>query len=186
MINLAQQIRHAQLIRKNDIPGIGVAELEESNLEILNHLMKLEGDIFGDEAVDEWFIVSNIRHGNVLVLLDLNKRRAIGIAILMRDWDELDKCYLADFGIKETHRGRGLGTYFLGVVLDEVRKAGFKRVSLTVDVENKVAIHLYEKYGFKIVEERRNLYGEGRDRYVMELDNLDKNIVKQMESAVRA
>jgi len=113
-------------------------------------------------------MVSNIRHGNVMLLVDLSRRKLIGIAILMRDWDDLKKCYLADFGIKETYRGKGLGTYFLRAVLDEVRRQRFKTISLTVDINNPVAIHLYQKHGFRIVEEKHNLYGEGRHRYIME------------------
>ncbi len=162
------RIPKRRIIRKDDQRGLGIIQLEETDLETLNHLLRLEDDIFGDEAVDEWFMVSNIRHGNVMLLVDLVKRKPIGIAVLMRDWDDLKKCYLADFGIKETYRGKGFGTYFLGVVLEEVRQEGFKTISLTVDINNPVAIHLYEKHGFRIVEERHNLYGEGRHRYIME------------------
>lgn len=161
--------RMGELIRTGDKPDIGVLQLEETDLETLNHLKKLEDDIFGEEAVGEWFLVSHIRHGNVLVLVEISKRKPIGIAILMRDWDDLRKCYLADFGIKETRRGMGLGKYFLGVVLKDVGEQGFKKVSLTVDVKNEVAIRLYRRFGFEVVEERRNLYGEGRHRYVMEV-----------------
>jgi hypothetical protein len=36
------------------------------------------------------------------------------------------------------------------------------------------------KHGFKIVDERRNLYGQGRDRYIMELEvDPDKSASEQ-------
>ena len=165
-----QWIHGDRFIRKDEESGLGVAQMEEASLEMLNHLMKLEDDIFGEESVGEWFIVSNVRHGNVLVLVDLKTRRSIGIAILMRDWADIQRCYLSDFGVKAGYRGRGLGSYFLGVVLEEVRLMGIHQVSLTVDVNNSAAIGLYRKFGFSIAEERKNLYGEGRDRYVMELE----------------
>jgi len=158
-----------RLIRKDEERGLGVAQMEEASLEMLSHLMKLEDDIFGEESVGEWFMVSNVRHGNVLVLVDLRTHRSVGIAILMRDWAEIQRCYLSDFGVKEGYRGRGLGSYFLAVVLEEVRLMDIHQVSLTVDVNNSAAIGLYRKFGFSIAEERKNLYGEGRDRYVMEL-----------------
>lgn len=151
------------------IPGFHVFTLEEASLEGLNRLMRLEEDIFGEETLDEWYMVSHIHHGNVLVLVDAARRKTVGIAVLMRDWDELDKCYLADFGIRADYRGKGLGSTFLRKVLDLVREEGFSRISLTVDIANEPAIGLYKKHGFRIVQERHHLYGEGRHRYVMEL-----------------
>lgn len=151
------------------IPGFHVFTLEEASLEGLNRLMRLEEDIFGEESLTEWYMVSHIHHGNVLVLVDAARRKTVGIAILMRDWDEMDKCYLADFGIRADYRGQGLGSTFLRKVLEIVREKGFCRVSLTVDTSNKPAIGLYRKHGFSVVGERRHLYGEGRHRYVMEI-----------------
>jgi ribosomal-protein-alanine N-acetyltransferase len=151
-------------------PGFPIFRLEEASLEGLTRLMSLEDDIFGDDSVGEWYMVSHINHGNVMVLIDTAQRRAVGIAILMRDWDELDKCYLADFGIRESYRGRGFGSSFLRHVLVAVQEDGLRRVSLTVDTHNDVAIRLYRKHGFKIATERRNHYGLGRDRYIMELE----------------
>ena len=162
--------RGSKLIKRDESRRLAVAQMEETNLEMLNHLMTLEDDIFGEESVGEWFMVSNVHHGNVLVLLDLPSYRPVGIAILMRDWDDPDRCYLSDFGVKEGYRGRGLGTYFLGAVLEEVRDMNLKSVSLTVDVNNEAAIGLYRKFGFEIVDERQNLYGEGRHRYLMDLE----------------
>ena len=61
-----------------------------------------------------------------------------------------------------------------------VREDGFSRMSLTVDTSNAPAIGLYKKHGFKIVDERRNLYGQGRDRYIMELEvDPDKSASEQ-------
>jgi len=151
-------------------PGFPVIRLEEANMEGLTRLMRLEDDIFGDEAVGEWYMFSHINHGNVMVLMDAAQRRTAGIAILMRDWDELDKCYLADFGIREGYRGHGLGSSFLGMVLDMVREDGFRKMSLTVDDKNAAAIHLYKKHGFEISSERCSHHWLGRDLYIMELE----------------
>jgi len=151
-------------------PGFPVFRLEEASLEGLTRLMNLEDDIFGEDAVGEWYMVSHMSHGNVMVLVDAANKRNAGIAILMRDWDELDKCYLADFGIRERYRGRGMGSAFLKLVLDLVKEEGFRRVNLTVGTKNEAAIHVYRKHGFEIARERHNLYGLGMDRYIMELE----------------
>ena len=164
------------------MPGFPIIRLEEANLEGLTRLMRLEDDIFGDEASGEWHMVSHINHGNVMVLVDAAQRRTAGIAILMRDWDELDKCYLADFGIREGYRGRGIGSSFLDLVLSAVMEEGFKKVSLTVDTKNETAIGLDQKHGFEIARERRNMYGLDRDRYIMEFEvRLEKTAIPPAE-----
>ena len=48
------------------------------------------------------------------------------------------------------YRGRGIGTAMMKALLDELRKAGYVRVSLSVQKENP-AFRLYERLGFRIV-----------------------------------
>ena len=48
------------------------------------------------------------------------------------------------------YRGRGLGTAMMGVLLSELRDAGYARASLSVQKENP-ALRLYERMGFRIV-----------------------------------
>jgi len=53
------------------------------------------------------------------------------------------------------HRGKGQGSRLLTALLDELRKAGFPGVSLSVDRQNP-AMKLYEKLGFVVVKEEGN------------------------------
>ncbi len=52
-----------------------------------------------------------------------------------------------------SRRGRGYGNELLTALLEEARKQGFRRVSLSVEPDNP-ALHLYERYGFAKVGER--------------------------------
>lgn len=66
-------------------------------------------------------------------------------------------------------------------IFDEYRKKGYgsklisylvslnKPISLEVKADNNAAIHLYEKYGFKIVSVRKGYY-KGIDGYLMILE----------------
>lgn len=47
-------------------------------------------------------------------------------------------------------RSQGIGTAMMGSLLDELRDAGYVRVSLSVQKENP-ALHLYERLGFQII-----------------------------------
>lgn len=154
-----------------DIGRLGVYLVQDFNLKLLKRMVNFGLNIFGELGMDEWGLVPQIRHGNVYVLKEKEKPQVIGLAILMRDWDENDKVYLFDYAIKEELQGYGLGFEFLRSISENLVEQGYKKMSLTVDVNNEPAIHLYrDKLGFKIIEFNENEYGEGQDRFYMEWD----------------
>ena len=53
--------------------------------------------------------------------------------------------------IYEPYRGKGLGHKLMQDILDYARKQEVERINLFVHKDNRVAIHLYERYGFAIV-----------------------------------
>ena len=60
------------------------------------------------------------------------------------------------------YRGKGIGTKLLGVLLGQLKEQGYPRVSLSVQKENR-AVHLYERAGFKTVDENDKEYIMIRD-----------------------
>lgn len=154
-----------------DIGNLKVYLVQDYDLQFLKRMVTFGLGIFGDSGMDEWGLVPQIRHGNVFVLKEEEKKRLIGIAILMRDWEDADKVYLFDYAIAEDFQGQGLGYHFLVSISRNLLDQGFKSMSLTVDVENVPAIKLYkDKLGFEIVAHHKDEYGKGEDRYIMKLD----------------
>lgn len=157
-----------------DLEGVDhlkVYLVQDYNLSLLKRMVDFGLNIFGELGMDEWGLVPQIRHGNVFILKEEDKKRIIGLAILMRDWEDPDKAYLFDYAIAEEYQGNGLGHHFLTAISENLLEQGFKRMSLTVDVENMPAIHLYkDKIGFDIVKESKDEYGKGHDRYIMQFD----------------
>lgn len=51
-------------------------------------------------------------------------------------------------GVLKEHRGRGVGAALLEATLADARRKGFKRIELSVRVDNERATRLYEKFGF--------------------------------------
>lgn len=150
---------------------LNVYLVQDFDLKLLRRMVNFGLDIFGELGMDEWGLVPQIRHGNVFLLKAGVKKPIVGLAILMRDWEDPYKAYLFDYAIAEDWRGKGLGYAFLKAIAENLLEQGFDRMSLTVDVENEAAIRLYrDKVGFKAVLFKRDEYGEGHDRYVMELD----------------
>ncbi|CAA7601761.1 Gcn5-related N-acetyltransferase (GNAT) domain protein [Acididesulfobacillus acetoxydans] len=154
-----------------EVNVLKIYAVEGFNLELLKRMVDFSSNIFGESGTREWSLVPQIRHGNVFVLKEEGKKTISGVAILMRDWDDVDKAYLFEYAIAEELQGQGLGYHFLHSICENLKDQGFKRVSLTVDTENEPAIRLYrDKLGFRLVQYRRDEYGPGHDRYIMELE----------------
>ena len=79
------------------VGNLKVYLVQDYNVNLLKRVVNFGLDIFGDLGMDEWGLVPQIRHGNVFVLRDEGEKKIIGIAILMRDWEDLKKCYLFDY-----------------------------------------------------------------------------------------
>lgn len=77
-----------------------------------------------------------------------------------------DAVELTYIGVAADQRGRGLGETLLRTFLEASRSRGYRSVILSVEKENRAAIALYEKAGFKISK----TFAEGRyQRHRMEL-----------------
>jgi ribosomal protein S18 acetylase RimI-like enzyme len=73
-------------------------------------------------------------------------------------------------GVVASHRGRGLGRALMTAALADARQKDFKRVELTVRVDNDRAKALYEQFGFAIEGRiRRHMLvdGEYQDSWLM-------------------
>ncbi len=77
---------------------------------------------------------TNQRVGSLWVNLEPDKRRA----------------FLYDFIVKEEYRGKGYGRRALSLLETTLRGMGVENLGLHVFADNQVAIHLYERQGFRI------------------------------------
>ncbi len=83
--------------------------------------------------------------GKLLVMEALNKNIIIGTSWLTNDGRRI---YLHHFGIKPEYQGRGLSKPLAKASIDFAKKKGLQ-IKLEVHRENKTAVALYEKFGFK-------------------------------------
>jgi len=68
---------------------------------------------------------------------------------------EKDAVFIQKLGVSEDMRGRGIGTALLSRQINIARVNGFRRCVLDVAVTNQRAQLLYERLGFRVVEERK-------------------------------
>lgn len=88
--------------------------------------------------------------GAYLTISDKNGKK-IGDAIIDKRSD--DELYLNWLGIKKSERGQGYATEAMKSAAEFGEKAGFKKMTLEVPGNSPDARHIYEKLGFKVVEE---------------------------------
>ncbi|OQY40743.1 MAG: GNAT family N-acetyltransferase [Fusobacteriia bacterium 4572_74] len=137
-------------------------EIEAKDKKYIKQIIEIEKEAFGlNGGVDEWILKPMIRYGKVFVLVIENN--VIGIAEYMRDFDG-DEIFLYGFSIKKEYRKCGYGKKLLEESIKVFRENKIKKIGLTVSLENKEAIKLYKKMGFKMEEMLKDEYGKGIDR----------------------
>ena len=73
---------------------------------------------------------------------------------------------LTYIGVASNQRGKGLGEDLLNSFIEASRSTGYRSIVLSVETDNKPAMALYEKMGFRILQ----TFSEGRyKRHRMEL-----------------
>ncbi|MCK8815933.1 GNAT family N-acetyltransferase [Natroniella sulfidigena] len=136
---------------------------------LIKEVVAIERQAFGEGALNYWGVVQMIHYGLVYIIY-VNSKPA-GLVYYMREMIKADSAYLYSLVIADEYRDRGFGSQLLDYSLAEVKKYGVKRVELTVAPDHKKANYLYQtKFGFKKKDFRKDEYGPGEDRVIMELN----------------
>lgn len=145
-----------------------VIPLNKTNLDLLKNLVQFEEEIFGRGGLNEWHLPYMIRKGEVFLLKSENE--ILGLAELMKSWNNPSQVYLINFSIKKGERKKGYGKFFLTKILDKLSKENIKSIELTVSPKNISALNLYKNnFGFKEIKFYKNEYGPEKDRILLEL-----------------
>lgn len=141
-------------------------EIHESHAEDVNDTLKqlwIESIREGSLAIlpteanaATWarFTQDGLSKGRDLLLVAKTGNRTIGYALANVSREspfELSEpiCFLNDVYVVPEFRGKGIGKSLTTECLSKMKAKGFKTVRLNVLPENKIAIKLYEKLGFK-------------------------------------
>lgn len=87
----------------------------------------------------------------------------------------LDEGHITNIAVKNTERGRGIGRFLLGQLIDLAKRLDVNFLTLEVKDCNIPAIKLYESYGFKIEGVRKKYYNNVHDALIMWLALGDAN-----------
>ena len=87
---------------------------------------------------------------------------------LLGYWFIIDECHISTVAVRPEWRRRGVGQSLLSFALAHSVKLGALMATLEVRRSNAVAIDLYQKFGFKIVGQRKRYYRDnGEDALIM-------------------
>lgn len=75
---------------------------------------------------------------------------------------ELQKLYLTDAA-----KGKGISKYLVEIVEDFAKKAGYKRLYLETHTNLEIAIHLYEKVGFRQIDRPESVQHSTMNRFYL-------------------
>lgn len=146
-----------------------IKELDSKNdSDLLFEIVKYEDEIFGEASVGNWNIKPFSKYGKVFALLT-EKNEIVSVIEVLSSFDR-EKAYLYGVSTSKRFQGKGYGKKILDYVLKYLIQIGIKTVELTADEDNIIAQNLYSQFGFKIVENLSNEYGDNVPRYLMQLN----------------
>lgn len=130
----------------------------------LNALRKLENECFGKDAWPLFDLIAVLTYSNIIRLKAVEDGQMAGF--VAGDPHPTDGWgWVATIGVDPHFRRRGIGRALLHAC---EAKLGVPRSRLTVRTSNNVAISLYEKEGYSMIELWPHYYNNGEDGMVME------------------
>jgi putative acetyltransferase len=114
------------------------------------------------EVIERW--MNNIP--NLIPLVAEINNRLVGYATIFK-YSHPRRIGVSDLGmyLHQDYHNLGLGTAMLTFLLDLAKKQGMHRIGLHVIADNKIAIHLYEKFGFKTEGVMKDAYFGADEKY---------------------
>lgn len=116
------------------------------------------GTVFYDDTTDHLYEVFQKERSKYFVA-EVDGNVAGGAGIYPTPGLETDTCELVKMYLLPQARGTGLGKTLLQKCIDEAKRQGYKKMYLETMPELKLAIPMYEKFGFTFLEGPRGNSG---------------------------
>ena len=78
--------------------------------------------------------------------------------------------WVLEMAVLPPSQGKGVGKALLDEALKTLREAAIESARLTVNDSNTNALKLYESFDFKLLEFKSNYFGEGENRFIMQVN----------------
>lgn len=104
------------------------------------------------ELKDKFY--NELKNGNRITFVYVENNEYLGEVSLVFDMNDLDytieyqRIYLSRFLVKPEMRNKGIGKQLLNYIFNYAKNLGYQEMSVGVDLDNYVALSIYQKYGF--------------------------------------
>ena len=134
----------------------------------LDEIFRLESNTFKKDAFFKNSILNLIlKNTFFLKLIDNDiSNEIVGFIIVIQDRE--DTVNLINLLISKQYQNKGYGSHLLKYTLNKIKEMNnIEVIVLNVNSKNKVAIRLYQKFGFRIVQQIENYYRQKKSAYLM-------------------
>ncbi len=138
------------------------------NIKDLNEIFKLESNTFKKDAFSKTSILNLILKNTFFFKLinDDNSNEIVGFIIVIQDQEY--RVNLINLLISKQYKNKGYGSHLLKHTLNKIKEMNnIEVIVLNVNSKNKVAISLYQKFGFRIVQKIESYYRQKKSAYLM-------------------
>lgn len=127
----------------------------------LEHLYEM-GKKLHDNFAQTNNLEKMINDENYKVLVYVQEENILGFLTVIELFDTVD---IEDIYVKESFRRKHVASSLMSYLLGDVKES-VELITLEVNVNNRAAIHFYEKFDFDVVHKRLFYYGD-EDAYLM-------------------
>lgn len=139
-----------------------IVEMKEEHIEDVLTVEKLSFSIpWSRDAFRQEVVYNQLAK----YLVGIREGRAIAYGGM---WFILDEAHVTNIAVHPEHRGKSFGKKLLDAMIREAHGRGIREMTLEVRKSNRVAIGMYQSFGFEIVGERKGFYHDsGEDALIM-------------------
>lgn len=138
------------------------------SLKDLDEIFRLESNTFKKDAFSKTSILNLILNNTFFLKLVDNETSKIIVGFIIIIQDREDRINLINLLIRKPYQNKGYGSYLLKYTLNKIKEMNnIDVIVLNVNSKNEVAIFLYQKFGFRIVQKIENYYRQKKSAYLM-------------------
>ena len=142
--------------------------INTASIKDLDEIFNLESNTFKKDAFFKNSILNLIINNTFFFKLinDDNSNEIVGFIIVIQDQEY--SVNLINLLISKQYQNKGYGSHLLKYTLNKIKEMNnIEVIVLNVNSKNKVAIRLYQKFGFRIVQQIENYYRQKKSAYLM-------------------
>ena len=124
-------------------------KIEKMNMQDISKMSIEEFDDFWNENILE----NDLKQDSSYYIIAKEKDEILGFAGLNF---VLDEANISNIAVRKDMRNQKIGTMLLLELINRAKEKS-SLITLEVNTKNTIAIHLYEKYGFKIIRHKKKI-----------------------------